>query len=126
MSTPIQTVESTIAEKLREIERLKVYEVRPPGALPLPSASLTLISARMHGGFPDTMQIIDITMQIDIWSRVESEMRDFADKVLMKLYQKRAEMGFIDIALVNVRDMPEESTWRRCLYFRIETTVTKS
>ena len=126
MSTPIQTVENTIAEKLREIEGLKVYEVRPPGTLPLPSATLTLISARMYGGFPDALQQLDVTMQIDVWSRVESEMRDFADKVLMKLYQKRTEMGFIDISLVNARDVPEEDIWRRYLYFRIETAVTKS
>jgi len=126
MSTPIQTVENTIAEKLREIEGLKVYEVRPPGNLPLPCVTLTLISANMHGGFPDSMQQLDVMMQIDVWSRVESEMRDFADKVLMKLYQKRTELGFIDIALVNARDIPEESIWRRYLYFRIETTVTKS
>jgi len=105
---------------------LAVYEVRPPGSLPLPCATLTLISGSMGGGFPDTMQILTVTMQIDVWSRVESEMRDFADKVLMRLYQKRTEMGFIDIALVNARDIPEENVWRRYLYFRIETTVTKS
>jgi len=126
MSTPIQTIENTIATKLREIEGLTVYEVRPPGSLPLPCVTLTLISGRMHGGFPDTMQFLDVTLQIDVWSRVESEMRDFADKVLMKLYQKRTEMGFIDIALVNMRDLPEEEVWRRYLYFRIETTVSKS
>ena len=126
MSTPIQTVENTIAEKLREITGLTVYEVRPAHALVLPSATLTLILGRMHGGFSDAMQYLDLVMQIDVWSRTESQMRDLADKVLMKLYQARTEMGFIDIALVNMRDLPEEEVWRRYLYFRIETTVSKS
>lgn len=126
MSTPIQTVENTIATKLREITGLVVYEVRPARALPLPSATLTLLLGRMHGGFPDTMQYLDILLQIDVWGRTESGMRDLADKVLMKLYQARTELGFIDIALVNARDFVEEDVWRRALDFRVETTVTKS
>ena len=126
MSTPIQTVENTVAEKLREIEGLKVYEVRPPGNLPLPCATLTLISANMDGGFPVTMQQLHVTLQIDVWSRVENEMREFADKVVMKLFQERTSMGFIDIVLADAHDQPEEKVWRRYLYYRIDTTVTKS
>lgn len=126
MSTPIQTVENTVAETLREIEGLKVYEVRPPGSLPLPCATLTLISANMDGGFPVTMQQLHVTLQIDVWSRVENEMREFADKVVMKLFQERAEMGFIDIVLADAHDMPEEKIWRRYLYYRIDATIRKS
>lgn len=123
MSTPIQSVENTIAEKLREIEGLKIYEVRPPGNLPLPCATLTLVNAQMHGGFPVTMQQLDISLQIDVWSRTENEMREFADKVIMKLFLDRTKMGFIDIILADAHDYPEEKLWRRYLYYRIETIV---
>jgi hypothetical protein len=117
LSTPIQTVENTVAEKLREIRGLKVYETRPPGNLPLPCVTLTLISANMHGGFPVTMQQLHVALQIDVWCRVESVMRDFADKVVMKLFQERANMGFIDIVLLDVRDLSEEKVWRRYMCY---------
>jgi hypothetical protein len=126
VSTPIQTVENTVAAKLREIEGLKVYEVRPPGALPLPCATLTLISANMHGGFPVTMQHLTVTMQVDVWSRTQDQMRDFADKVIMKLFEDRTEMSFTDIVLKGAMDRPEEKIWHRNLYYQIETTVKKS
>lgn len=126
LSTPIQTVENTVAETLREIEGLTVYEVRPPGNLPLPSVTLTLISVNMHGGFPVSRQQLDVMLQVDVWARTETGMREFADKVVMKLFDERTEMGFIDIVLVNAKDLPEEKIWRRYLYYRIETTLTKS
>jgi hypothetical protein len=80
----------------------------------------------MDGGFPVTMQQLHVTLQIDVWSRVENEMREFADKVVMKLFQERAEMGFIDIVLADAHDMPEEKIWRRYLYYRIDATIRKS
>ena len=126
MSTPIQTVENTVAEKLREIEGLKVYEVRPPGALPLPCVTLTLIHTGMDGGFPVSMQRFLVNLQVDVWARTETEMRQFADKVIMKLFEDRTKMGFIDIVLKDGMDKPEEKIWRRYLYYQIETTVKKS
>jgi len=126
MSTPIQTVENAIAGKLREIEGLTVYEVRPPRGFPLPSATLQLIFTRIRGGFPDKMQYLDVSFQVDIWARVESQMRGFADKVLMKLYEARAEMGFIDVVPWGGRDLPEEDIWRRSFDLRVTTTITKS
>jgi len=126
MSTSIQTVENAIAGKLREIEGLTVYEVRPPRGFPLPSATLQLIFTRIRGGFPDKMQYLDVSFQVDIWARVESQMRGFADKVLMKLYEARTEMGFIDIVPWGGRDLPEEDIWRRSFDFRVTTSITKS
>jgi len=126
VSTPIQTVENTVAEKLREIEGLKVYEVRPPGALPLPCVTLTLIHTGMDGGFPVSMQRFLVNLQVDVWARTETEMRQFADKVIMKLFEDRTKMGFIDIVLKDGMDKPEEKIWRRYLYYQIETTVKKS
>ena len=126
MSTPIQTVENTVAAKLREIEGLKVYEVRPPGALPLPCATLTLVHTDMDGGFPVTMQQLVVKLQVDVWARTETEMRQFGDKIIMKLFEDRTEMGFIDIVLRGGKDIPEEKIWRRYLYYQIETTVKKS
>ena len=126
MSTPIQTVENTVAEKLREIEGLKVYEVRPPGALPLPCVTFTLVHAGMDGGFPVSMQQLTVNLYVDVWTRTETEMRQFGDKVIMKLFEDRTEMGFIDIVLKDGKDVPEEKIWRRYLYYQIETTVKKS
>jgi len=126
VSTPIQTVENTVVEKLREIEGLKVYEVRPPGALPLPCVTFTLVHTGMDGGFPVSMQQFVVNLQIDVWARTETEMRQFADKVIMKLFEDRAAMGFIDIFLKDGMDKPEEKIWRRYLYYQIETTVKKS
>jgi len=126
LSTPIQTVENTVAAKLREIEGLKVYEVRPPGALPLPCATLTLVHTDMDGGFPVTMQQLVVKLQVDVWARTETEMRQFGDKIIMKLFEDRTEMGFIDIVLRGGKDIPEEKIWRRYLYYQIETTVKKS
>jgi hypothetical protein len=126
LSTPIQTVENTVAAKLREIEGLKVYEVRPPGALPLPCATLTLVHTDMDGGFPVTMQQLVVKLQVDVWARTETEMRQFGDKIIMKLFEDRTEMGFIDIILRGGKDIPEEKIWRRYLYYQIETTVKKS
>jgi hypothetical protein len=126
VSTPIQTVENTVAEKLREIEGLKVYEVRPPGALPLPCVTFTLVHAGMDGGFPVSMQQLTVNLYVDVWTRTETEMRQFGDKVIMKLFEDRTEMGFIDIVLKDGKDVPEEKIWRRYLYYQIETTVKKS
>jgi len=126
VSTPIQTVENTVAEKLREIEGLKVYEVRPPGALPLPCVTLTLVHTDMDGGFPVTMQQLVVKLQVDVWTRTQDEMRDFADKVIMKIFEDRTKMGFTDIVLKGAMDRPEEKIWRRYLYYQIETTVKKS
>ena len=126
MSSLIQTVENVVATKLREIEGLNVYEVRPPRGFPLPSATLQLIFTRIRGGFPDKMQYLDVSFQVDIWARVESQMRGFADKALMKLYEARAEMGFIDVVPWGGRDLPEEDIWRRSFDLRVTTTITKS
>jgi len=126
MSTPIQTIENAIAGKLREIEGLTVYEVRPPRGFPLPSATLQLIFTRIRGGFPDKMQYLDVSFQVDIWARVESQMREFADKVLTKLFEARTAMGFVDIVPWGGRDLPEEDVWRRSFDFRITILITKS
>jgi len=126
MSTPIQTVENTIAAKLREIEGLTVYETRPAMGFPLPAATLQLIFTRIRGGFPDKTQYLDVSFQVDIWARVESQMREFADKVLKKLFEARTAMGFVDIAPWGGRDLPEEDVWRRSFDFRITTLITKS
>jgi len=126
MSTPIQTVENTIAAKLREIEGLTVYEVRPAGNFPLPAATLQLIFLRIRGGFPVTMQFLDVSFQLDVWSRTENQMRELADKVITKLNDARTEMGFIDIVPGAGRDLPEENIWRRSFDYRVTTTITKS
>jgi len=126
MSAPIQTVENAIAEKLREIEGLTVYEVRPPRGFPLPSATLQLIFTRIRGGFPDKMQYFDVTLQVDVWSRTESQVQELADKIITKLNNARTEMGFIDIVPWGGRDLPEENVWRRSFDFRVTTTITKS
>jgi len=126
MSTPIQTVENAIATKLREIEGLTVYEMRPARGFPLPAATLQLIFTRIRGGFPDKMQYLDVSFQVDIWARVESQMREFADKALTKLFEARTAMGFVDIVPWGGRDIPEENVWRRSFDFRVTTTVTKS
>jgi len=126
MSTPIQTVENTIAAKLREIEGLTVYETRPARGFPLPAATLQLIFHRIQGGFPVTMQFLNVSFQLDVWSRTESQMREFADKVITKLNDARTEMGFIDVVPWGGRDLPEEDIWRRSFDFRVTTTITKS
>ena len=126
MSTPIQTVENTIAAKLREIEGLTVYETRPARGFPLPAATLQLIFHRIQGGFPVAMQFLNVSFQLDVWSRTESQMREFADKVITKLNDERTEMGFIDIVPWGGRDLPEEDIWRRSFDFKVTTTITKS
>jgi hypothetical protein len=126
MSTPIQTVENAIAAKLREIQGLTVYEVRPTRGFPLPAATLQLIYTRIRGGFPDKMQYLDVSFQVDVWSRTESQMRELADKVLRKLYEARTSLGFVDIVPWGGRDLPEENVWRRSFDFRVTTTIAKS
>jgi hypothetical protein len=80
----------------------------------------------MDGGFPVTMQQLVVKLQVDVWTRTQDEMRDFADKVIMKLFEDRTKMGFTDIVLKGAMDRPEEKIWRRYLYYQIETTVKKS
>jgi len=124
--TPIQTVENAIATKLREITGLMVYEVRPARGFPMPAATLTLNGARIYGGYPDKMQFFDVSFQVDVWSRVESQIRDFADKVLCKLHEARTTLGFVDIVPLGARHRPEENVWCRSFNVRVTTTIRKS
>jgi len=124
--TVLQTVRDAVATKLDEIEGLTIYKNQPPSGGAVPCATMLVLGGNMHGGYPDTLQFVDLLLQVDVWAFTPENRDIYADKIIDKVYRSRPA-GFVDIVLRGCRDMPgEEEVWRKVLEFRVTTTVTKT